>query len=319
MPIISIQLNHPNVEKGFYSGCENEINSGFHVVENEIIREWNRDERHYRKFIRNKGTFIENIEDSVPKNDIVSFWGEWEGHSIFRKSDLGGIHEPFHSVFNRGIQNTDPYVFGDYFKYAICSQKGIMTDLEPGSMILFGTTKKEGFVLDTVFVVKSWETAKTVNSNNTINYTQTYKEETLEQLGDIYLGKNPSNKNRIYRSQTWEDNRNFFSYVPCKLDSVISENKFNKVVIPTPPLANQKVGHPYRKLNPPQAAEIINSPKKLWKYITDEVLRQGFYLGVKFNEPECNDFLAKNFGTSEIPRMGSSCVSKEVKINRKCY
>lgn len=158
--LIAVQLNHPCSEKSFVIGKGYSRNGG------KIIREWNNDilpknkRPHYRKFILNEGEYIYNL-NSIPQKGDLLFWGEWEGHSIFNPINMGkgipnGIHYPYHSIVNRGHQNTDPYIFGDYFKYAICNQTGIMYSLDPESLILFGTTTDCGFILDTVFVVKTY-------------------------------------------------------------------------------------------------------------------------------------------------------------------
>ncbi|GAB6278142.1 MAG: hypothetical protein STSR0006_01370 [Lentimicrobium sp.] len=289
MAIMTVQLNHPAVEKEF-------SNKGFCNAGHQIIREWNDNpNQHYRKYIRNKGIYIESIIDSNPKNDDLMFWGEWEGYSKFqplKRTNPNGIHEPFHSIIGRGCQNTDPYVFGDFFKYAICLQTGVMRNLDPGSLILFGTTTKVGFLLDTVFVVKSKEIAKNVFLNNAANYNQVYREETIEQLGETYLGPNYSRNNCIYHSHTWWNKQNneykefdYFSYVPCR----INDETYDKAIIPIPPMAKQRVGHPYRHLNPPN--EEWTSPKKVWDYITKEVIKQGLYLGIRLEEPKINNAL----------------------------
>jgi len=275
----TIQLNHPCNEKLFIIG------NGYFPFNNQIIREWNNDtlpngkQPHYRKFIRSNGEFVANM-NSKPQNSNLIFWGEWEGNSIFNPINNGqntpnGIHEPFHSVVVRGFQNTDPYVFGNYFKYAICSQKGIMCNLPTGSLILFGTTTNIGFLLDTVFVVKSHETAISVCNNNAANYSIVYREETIEQLGNTYLGPNPSSINKIYQSQTWWDCNDYFSFVPC---NIASSNNYSKVILNFPLMAKQKVGHPYRHFNRRQ-------PIDVWKDIVNSVLKQGFVLGVRFKEP----------------------------------
>jgi len=115
----------------------------------------------------------------------LQFWGEWEGNSVFHPINDGvgngnGIHEPFHSTQIRGFENTDPYIYGDFFKYATCSQSGELLNLMPSSLILFGTTKDIGFELDTVFVVKTFESALSVFTNKGHNYSRVYHEETLE-------------------------------------------------------------------------------------------------------------------------------------------
>jgi hypothetical protein len=285
MPI-TVQINHPNREYD-YPG------DGYFANADLIIRRWNDDlNQHYRKFIRNKGIYVKGIKDNDPDNEDLMFWGEWEGHTIFHpleRVNPNGIHEPFHSIIERGCQNTDPYVFGEFFKYAICSQTGVMQNLDPGSLILFGTTTNRGFILDTVFIVGAYETAEQVYHNNAANYMQIYREETIQQLGETYLGPNHSQTNRIYYSRTWWDDQNYFSYVPCR----ISDNTYEKVIIPVPPMSKQKVGHPYSHLNPPKGR--FAAPPEAWDYITAQVIAQGFYLGIRLEEPEINDGLLENF------------------------
>jgi hypothetical protein len=58
-------------------------------------------------------------------------------------------------VPRRLLQNTDPLVFGDRFRYSNCRQtrNAALRRLPPGSLILFGSALRGAFVLDTVFVV----------------------------------------------------------------------------------------------------------------------------------------------------------------------
>jgi hypothetical protein len=306
MPVITVQLNHPAIEEKFPG-------TGYCNVGNLIIRKWNNNPtQHYRKYIKNKGVYIKYVNDHKPQNGDLMFWGEWEGYSKFYplgQKNPNGIHEPFHSTTGRGCQNTDPYVLGDCFKYVICSQTGVMTSLSLGSLILFGTTTKVGFLLDTVFVVKSSVQAVNVHLNNAANYTQVYREETIEQLGQIYLGPNYSRTNSIYHSYTWWDKQkkeskefDYFSYVPCRIDDVTN----NKAIIPIPPMAKQWAGHPYKHLNPPHKK--WTSPKKVWDYITDQVIKQGFYLGIRFEEPKINNGLACGKASKNI----SNCVDNKI-------
>jgi hypothetical protein len=279
-PII-VQLNHPGNEKPF--------RNGYFPLNNQIVREWNKGV-HCRKFINNAGEFIPNLKSKPQKGNLL-FWGEWEGYSFFNPINNGdgipnGIHEPFHSTVNRGSQNqnTDPYIFGDFFKYAICSQTGVMRNLSNGSLILFGTTTNDGFLLDTVFIVKTHETAVSVCGNNAINYTNVYREETLEQLGSIYLGHNPSATNKIYSGQTWWDCNEYFSFVPCQIST---SNCYNKAILDFTLMSKQKVGHPYKHF-------ANKNPIDIWKYVVNSVLEQGFLLGVKFDEPNTNTILTNN-------------------------
>lgn len=283
MPVLKVQLNHPGNQKPF------KIGNGYQKINDLIIREWNDESQHYRKFIRNSGEYLSLLNGQPHKGKLL-FWGEWEGNSVFTpiingKNNPNGIHEPFHSIVIRGCENTDPYVYGDYFKYAICSQSGVMCNLLDNSLILFGTTKDIGFELDTVFVVKTHESAQNVFNNNAVNYSQIYREETLEKLEEAYLGPNPSIQNRVYHSQTWWDNSDYFSFVPCKLDNNCG---FKKVVLPIPPMAKQKIGHPYHQF------DNLNQ-LGLWKFVVNEVLKQGFYLGIRFAEPKIDNSILNGF------------------------
>jgi hypothetical protein len=295
MPVLKVQLNHPGNQKPFIIG------NGYQQINNYIIREWNNDPTHYRKFIRNNGHYLTSL-DNQPKNGKLLFWGEWEGNSIFTplnngKGSPNGIHIPFHSTLIRGFENTDPYIYGDYFKYSTCSQSGELLNMAPDSIVLFGTTKDIGFELDTVFVVKTFESALSVFSNKAKNYSPVYQEETLELLEETYLSPNPSTRKKLYHSQTWWDNKEYFSFVPCKPDM---NDGFKKALLPIPPMARQKVGHPFQHLNDVDHFS-------LWRFIVNEVIKQGFCLGVKFFEPVRNDNILNGFihkQASIIPSCG---------------
>lgn len=144
---------------------------------------------HHRKFLKAKGCVVNNAE--IVEADVpLYFWGEWEPDSFIAKLTCVGRflhkyrHVPVLIMNRRGMQkqpsknpasscypvatncqNTDPFVFGDYFLYSCCQQQTKkwhqtqMCVLECGSLILFGSScnsqdkSKAGFMLDTVFVV----------------------------------------------------------------------------------------------------------------------------------------------------------------------
>ena len=58
MTLLKVQLNHPGKEKPF------EIGKGYHFINNQIIREWNNDLTHYRKFLRCEGEYLTSLEFS---------------------------------------------------------------------------------------------------------------------------------------------------------------------------------------------------------------------------------------------------------------
>lgn len=279
---LAVQLNHPGSEKRYLPG------RGYGLYGNNLIREWNSDTTHYRKFLAQKGWSINAIGEK-PVYEELLFWGEWEGNSYFDplpQVTPNGIHRPFHSLHLRNHQNTDPYVFGDKFLYAICKQRGRLTKLEYGSMVLFGSSYKQGFVLDTVFIVGGYQTAHEVAISNAAGYSNTYKEATLEQLEGAYSHPDPASNLRLYEGLMYQMSQEFFSYVPCRPFNDNNKTGFRRVVFPY----NQVPGSQFSS-NPTGVKIICEGEKnvaELWKGITKEVLRQGFSLGVHFDEPEKN-------------------------------
>jgi hypothetical protein len=287
MKNLKVQLNHPGHQKNF------EIGRGYYLNNDIIIREWNKDQNHYRKFIVNEGEYVNSLVDVSSIKSELYFWGEWEGNSQFESINNkdtrkfpNGVHKPFHSDINIGTQNTDPYIYGDFFKYATCKQTGALYDLEPGSVILFGSTYPSLglFYLDTVFVVKSHETAISVFKNGAKNYTKTYIKETLEQLGNEYIGVTPSKLTKykkLYHGQSWYENTRLFSFVPCKISK--EEAGFERLAL--------SLNDPILKLSKNATGKSFLphcnlSPQEVWNYICKNAIEQGFLLGIKFNEPE---------------------------------
>jgi hypothetical protein len=301
MTILKVQLNHPGIEKSYKLG------KGYQKVNNIIIREWNDDPRHYRKYLENDGDYLISLKDKPQKGKLF-FWGEWEGNSIFTPINNGkgipnGIHKPFHSTLIRGCENTDPYIFGDYFKYATCKQSGHVSKLEKNSLILFGTVypSKGLFCVDTVFVVNSYDTPKKISTTNAADYTIIYREETLEQLGENdYLKSNPVDDKRLYHGSTWQENNSYFSFVPCKVGD---NNSFEKLKInlkdPRFDLSSNPTGKSFMR-------DSEGTPEATWRQIVDMAFDQGFYLGVKFYEPQRNDQIL-NGSKFKQPILNASC------------
>jgi hypothetical protein len=288
MAQLIVQLNHPGNEKPF------KIGKGYQIVNDKFVREWNDDPRHYRKFIKNEGEYINALGEKPDRANLI-FWGEWEGNSLFHpinngKSSPNGIHVPFHSTITRGCENTDPYIYGEYFKYAICKQSGQLCNLDKNSLILFGTVYPSinAFFMDTVFVIGDYDSAQTVSESNGSNFTSTYREETLEQFEENdYLRLNTKSKLRLYHGITYDENKNYFSFVPCKVDQ---EKAFQRLKI--------DLNDPWFGLsaNPTGKSFLRNckgTPHEAWERLVLMAFEQGFYLGVKFYEPQKNDQILK--------------------------
>jgi len=289
---MKIQLNHPGRQKPFTTFT---IGKGYVKIGNNIIREWNNDCVHYRKFIRNNGYYVNGLDDLKPTPAELFFWGEWEGNSFFNpfpKNDFrklpNGLHKLFHSTVIRGKQNTDPYIYGESFKYCACKQKGKLTNLTSNDLILFGTVtpKLNKFYIDTVFVVKGSDPPSHVQATGAAEYSQVYKEETLEQLKEYLLTPTIENKKKVYLSKTWWDDKNYFSFVPCKLsyDNIGFERLFIELDNRTFQFSSNPSGISY-------LTKCSLNSKELWKEIVKICLKQGFKLGVKFDEPMLNNCL----------------------------
>jgi hypothetical protein len=163
------------------------------------IKSWNRSFTksrkkipHVRKFMIAPGSYVEEIngKEIYQQRDLF-FWGEWEPPSKVHHLNRIQVQEEelypqyLHKPYlppppfpqntrdeKNPYQNTDPFVFGDSFRYAICRQRAgnIMTRLDKGSLILFGIGKEEKgkaprFLLDTVFVVAGYRDYKDYSPN----------------------------------------------------------------------------------------------------------------------------------------------------------
>lgn len=281
-----VQVNHPGLEKAF----NNKSPNGFTKMGELWVRNWNSEDRHFRKLLIQEGKYINSLYDKEQVSELM-FWGEWEADSIFTPLDKGnhafGIHKPFISKDkSNDLQNTDPYVFGSNFKYAICSQRGVMTQLDIDSLVLFGTTTDNGFHLDTVFVVKDSESAASVYKSKAAKYTPEYKKVTLDRISGCYLtSKCKSLKNRIYLGKSWVEDHSYFSFVPSKpLNKTLLNQGMEKLCIPFESdklsfvISRQKVGHPYTHF-------VNRNPKEIWNELVAFTLEKGFSLGTFFSEP----------------------------------
>lgn len=286
---MKIQLNHPGHQKPFKLG------HGYRLIGIHTIREWSNEPVHFRKFIQNNGLYVNGLKDLQPSQADFYFWGEWEGNSYFNEfpnADYrilpNGLHKLFHSTKIRGLQNTDPYIYGDNFKYCVCKQTGRLTKLILNDLILFGTVvpSLNKFYIDTVFIIKDHNSSANVQATGGAPYSQVYKEQTLEQLNEYLKVPTYANNNKVYQSKTWWDDKEYFSFVPCKLDynSVGFERLFIELSNQTFLLSRNPTGKSFLR-------NCTLSSKDLWKEIVRISIEQGFVLGVKFDEPIFDNIL----------------------------
>lgn len=302
--LLAVQLIHPGGQKSTRS------RSGYVRMEDgRQYRTWNTDGHHYRKFLKVNGSYVIDQGDKQARHEELFVWGEWEGPSLVTPvdeslargiSEANAIHTPMLGSWGPGSHNTDPYVFGERFKYAVCNQKGKLTKLAPGSMILFGTTyrDKQAFALDTVFVVRDG-TPSQLALKQRRRFSKVYRQMTLDRIANSYDSESfgsPGSENQLYQAQMWTDDTSCFSYVPAIGSSGSTHNnevggsfvdRTQKMVLPL----NGKYGNLTLKgmtqgfgvITP--NGDDIEEVKNLWRAIADETVRRGFILAVHIDEP----------------------------------
>jgi len=137
---------------------------GEHRPDVGAVKRWNTRE-HKRKFLVRPGKYV---ADAKLLAGEIEFWGEWEPESRVVKAIADPtphsprfIYDPYYVLPDSyvGLQNTDPFVFGEQFQYTGCQQRTSngatqLRFLSRGSVILFGSCEnRNAFTLDTVFVV----------------------------------------------------------------------------------------------------------------------------------------------------------------------
>lgn len=177
---------------------------------------WNISKTHRRKLMRSKDAHYLASDDLKQKNEgDIYFAGEWECCSFYEKnkfyshkSFFKNIHEPIFTEmdsFHR-IINTDPFVLGKKFYYVCCGKK---KGMQPGDIVIFGRTKGGliNLVVDTIMVLEG-----KVNrfDNQQVFFPSGYYETTLSKM--------PLDE-EIWVGQMYEDNKEMFSFVPCKNNS----------------------------------------------------------------------------------------------------
>ena len=146
---------------------------------------------HRRKFLLSPGSYVGS--DGKQSEATLVFWGEWEPPSLVEERwplDQGlprFLHKPVweYPTNNNQRQNTDPWVFGDCFRYSNCKQlkqRGLRK-LSPESVIFFGSTISGNFVVDTVFVVATSQPFTPRNPPETDDAFRVCTIESLERPG----------------------------------------------------------------------------------------------------------------------------------------
>jgi hypothetical protein len=82
----------------------------------------------------------------------------------------------------------------------------------------------------------------------------------------------------------YRDNQTIFSYSPCKFFNEESKKGFSRVTFPYVDLGG------FEFSSNPTGIKILNSGSEytehIWNAITQQVIEQGFHLGIHFQEPK---------------------------------
>jgi hypothetical protein len=181
---------------------------------------------HDRKFMMSQGALLD-VNAGRDHHDVpISFWGEWEGPSIYWRIDSPGkplpsvVHAPFRPSERPAdpVQNTDPMVFGDAFIYSNCMQAHYraLRTLNPGSIVLFGRYSRvagiPAFGLDTCLVVDRMQRITPAP------FDDTYGSDLLEDAVIRPLFTEGARDDlTVYFGRGKSDERDPFSFFPAQL------------------------------------------------------------------------------------------------------
>jgi hypothetical protein len=250
--------------------------------------DWNRAE-HRRKFLKTTGTYLDG---AGIKRGPITFWGEWEPQSRVVESYPPGLpdgprwlHEPWWEVprHRRLLQNTDPLVFGDRFRYSNCRQtrNAALRRLPPGSLVLFGSALRGAFVLDTVFVVASPGVDYRRGAPDHLAVPEWVRAVVFDPLRATEDGGHEAL--RLYEGARRTDDPSApFSFVPCRPYGP-DGGAFARPAIDldrrwlTPRLA---MGAKATEATPDEV-------RSVWTAVVNQVTATELYLGVELDAPPC--------------------------------
>lgn len=309
-----VQFTHPGGEHGW--DCR-EVNSGL------LRKKWNGGGQrnrggHARKFLSTQGKTVDD-KGRVSEAQELRFWGEWEPPSrverlnrkppqgfpkwlhrpflpekfpLREENATGGCATPTGCKGESGCQNTDPYTFGDCFKFYTCKlirrskppQVTSVGRLAPGSLILFGSTTTKhsggkGFQVDTVFVagdsIVTFEPSRAYDAayfggDNVFyraSFRQAFPDPSLKGITlPFYRGTTPG-----------EDFQGMYSFVPAATQTSHPEG-FARLLLTTDDFCS--VGLPgvfTENLNSaPKVTELATSEiRTIWDMVVAKVAQEG--------------------------------------------
>ena len=276
--LLIVQFPHP--------GSEHRPDSG-------SVKDWNIGP-HARKFMTVPGRWLEGADVSrLSRSGPIAFWGEWEPQSLildtFRPKGPGWpqyLQAPFWipPPDNEWRQNTDPFVFGDRFLYSNCRQNSKTGPrktqrLARGTIILFGSTFHDEFVLDTVFVVTDAQPMALELLPELEGVDETF----IAVVGDVLYRKSADrdSRQRLYSGASPSKHvQRMFSFFPC-LPRKNAPYGFARPSIRIPEVVNSLSSRNTKFTK----VESLEDAVTIWHQVVDQVLEQDLLLGVQAETP----------------------------------
>jgi len=242
---------------------------------------------HRRKFLKSRGYYVSNGNLEPVPVDLV-FWGEWEPPSCVQELNQNNnplnprwLHTPYVPIpipNHHGLQNTDPHVFENEFKYLLCQQYRPgnlnltqLSHLEAGSLILFGSKKTSNnqdlFLLDTVFVIAE---ATQYNPFNDPLLPPLISDNYFNIVYSKAYANDPPNLNlNLYQGATFHNQfKGMYSFVPAQIYTNGQNHGFPRVSMHNLPLPYSN----YINVSKTQGFKItnglnINHIINFWNYV----------------------------------------------------
>ena len=262
---------------------------GEHRPDDGLLKTWNTGP-HKRKFLVGGGRW-RTATDSVDQVSQIVFWGEWEPPSQiaarYESSDRAWpnyLHTPLWTTAppDGSLQNTDPYVYGDHFRYSNCLQTTVhgptgLQNLAPGSVILFGSGIADEFALDTVLVVADSEPM-----SRSMVPSDAKGDAFRSVVHDVLYRENRDLETRLYHGATPSERvGQMFSFFPT-LPLEAAPHGFPRPTIIFPSIINPRL----RQGRKHTLAKSIDECHHMWDAIATQVVEQGLALGTQVDTPQ---------------------------------
>jgi hypothetical protein len=234
-------------------------------------------------------------------------WGEWEAEARVARRLNGAdlrpstLFEPYWVPKNsfEDLHNTDPFIFGGFY-YTDCKQGTSaslmgMLELGVGSVIIFGSlvagNGRQQWVLDTVLVVSEYV------DHDLSNFEDRFRGKVPKGYDQVVLGPTYGEHSerralprRLYIGATYDKPVNgMFSFFPCMepgTDKGFARPEIRASSILNDRHFNPRLGQGMKGQKRGSGSLSLDRVTELWKDIRQQLLEQGFDLGIWLDMPD---------------------------------